>query len=69
MPEQPISRVVWRKSSYSNGSGGNCVEVAAAPLLVAVRDSCDRQHSHLAFNHAAWQAFITAVKTAELGLH
>ncbi|MGW0833608.1 DUF397 domain-containing protein [Streptomyces prunicolor] len=32
----------WRKSSYSNDSGGNCVEVAnLAPTqaLVAVRDS------------------------------
>ncbi|WP_149184056.1 DUF397 domain-containing protein [Streptomyces sp. TRM49041] len=23
-----LSAAVWRKSSYSNGSGGNCVEVA-----------------------------------------
>jgi Domain of unknown function (DUF397) len=22
-----LSRAIWRKSSYSNGSGGNCVEV------------------------------------------
>lgn len=29
----------WRKSSYSSGSGGNCVEVATnLPGLVAVRD-------------------------------
>ncbi|MGH3435523.1 MAG: DUF397 domain-containing protein [Sciscionella sp.] len=27
----------WRKSSYSNGSGGNCVELAHT--LGAVRDS------------------------------
>ena len=26
MPD--LSRVTWRKSSYSNGSGGSCVEVA-----------------------------------------
>ncbi|MEV0690935.1 DUF397 domain-containing protein [Streptomyces sp. NPDC050388] len=25
-----LSTAVWRKSSYSNGSGGNCVEVAEA---------------------------------------
>ena len=30
----------WRKSSYSGGSGGNCVEVATnLPGLIAVRDS------------------------------
>ncbi|TQK52319.1 uncharacterized protein DUF397 [Streptomyces sp. SLBN-118] len=25
-----LSTAVWRKSSYSNGTGGNCVEVAEA---------------------------------------
>ena len=29
----------WRKSSYSGGQGGNCVEVASAPGHVAVRDT------------------------------
>ena len=29
----------WRKSSYSNGTGGNCVEVADLPSGRAVRDS------------------------------
>ncbi|HEX2416936.1 MAG TPA: DUF397 domain-containing protein, partial [Micromonosporaceae bacterium] len=30
----------WRKSSRSNGAGGNCVEVADnLPSIVAVRDS------------------------------
>jgi hypothetical protein len=29
MPPLSQSRDVWRKSSYSNGTGGSCVEVAA----------------------------------------
>jgi Domain of unknown function (DUF397) len=29
----------WRKSTYSGGSGGNCVEVASVPGHVAVRDT------------------------------
>jgi hypothetical protein len=32
----------WRKSSYSDGEGGNCVEIAAQAALdnaVAIRDS------------------------------
>jgi hypothetical protein len=29
MPQPTQSRAVWRKSSYSNGTGGSCVEVAA----------------------------------------
>jgi Domain of unknown function (DUF397) len=28
MPVPDLSRAAWRKSSYSNGSGGSCVEVA-----------------------------------------
>jgi hypothetical protein len=29
MPQPTQSRALWRKSSYSNGTGGSCVEVAA----------------------------------------
>jgi hypothetical protein len=29
MQQPSQSRAVWRKSSYSNGTGGSCVEVAA----------------------------------------
>ena len=32
MPIPDLSRAAWRKSSYSNGSGGSCVEVAAMPI-------------------------------------
>jgi hypothetical protein len=31
MPVPDLSRAVWRKSSYSNGSGGSCVEIATIP--------------------------------------
>ncbi|WP_431924935.1 DUF397 domain-containing protein [Nonomuraea jabiensis] len=33
-------RMAWRKSSFSNGTGGNCVEVA---LLAACRDGAEYQ--------------------------
>lgn len=37
-----LSRAVWHKSTFSNGNGGNCVEVARnLPDIVAVRDSKD----------------------------
>ena len=37
-----LSNATWRKSSYSGGNGGNCVEVAALPDdSRAVRDSKD----------------------------
>lgn len=33
------TRPLWRKSSHSNGTGGECVEVAAVPGRLLVRDS------------------------------
>ncbi|MEU4369192.1 DUF397 domain-containing protein [Micromonospora chersina] len=52
----------WRKSTRSNGSGGNCVEVAGnLPGVVAVRDSKDPTGPVLAFAPDAWRAFVTRV--------
>jgi hypothetical protein len=67
MPTTPdLSIVVWRKSSYSNGDGGNCVEVADyLPGFVPVRDSKDPSGPVLVFPAAAWAAFIGAVKEGE----
>ncbi|MEV7928372.1 MULTISPECIES: DUF397 domain-containing protein [unclassified Kitasatospora] len=57
----------WRKSSYS-GSGGTCVEVANGFTDVQpVRDSKDPDGPVLLFPSAAWQAFVTAVRTGEFG--
>lgn len=39
-----LSTAVWRKSSYSNADGGECVEVADGhPGIVPIRDS---KHPH-----------------------
>ena len=48
----------WFKSSYSTGSGGECVEVAAHAGIVYVRDSKDKAGPTLGFDHAAWTAFV-----------
>lgn len=53
---------VFRKSSRSNGNGGNCVECAANPAGAYVRDSKDRTGPELAFSHAAWAAFLARTK-------
>jgi hypothetical protein len=53
--------ITWRKSSYSGNNGGNCIEVAAAPLIV-VRDSKDPDGPRLTFGREAWQAFAARVK-------
>ncbi|WP_338677873.1 DUF397 domain-containing protein [Streptomyces sp. SCSIO 30461] len=53
----------WRKSSYSGGSGANCLEVADDhPGIVPVRDSKDPEGPKLVFPAAAWTAFVTDVK-------
>ncbi|QHY95699.1 hypothetical protein SSPS47_11275 [Streptomyces sp. S4.7] len=57
----------WRKSSYSNGAGGECVEVAAFTGNVGVRDSKVLDGERLAVPHSAWAEFVTAVRHQELG--
>jgi hypothetical protein len=64
-----MTNAVWRKSSYSSGNGGNCVEVARnLPGAVAVRDSKDPDGPRLTFGPAAWAAFTAAIRDGELGL-
>jgi hypothetical protein len=51
----------WRKSSYSNGSGGDCVEVAYSPDRVAVRDSKHTDRMIL-ITPTAWREFVFATR-------
>ncbi|MFD3820970.1 DUF397 domain-containing protein [Streptomyces sp. NPDC058625] len=48
----------WSKSSHSGGAGGECVEVAALPASVRVRDSKDTGRGTFTVAPAAWSAFI-----------
>ena len=57
-----MSRIEWRKASYSNSNGGACVEVATAAHAVAVRDSKDPDGPKLAFTAEAWDTFIEHIK-------
>jgi Domain of unknown function (DUF397) len=67
MSSEGLTRALWRKSSRSGTQGGACVEVADnLPGVVAVRDSKDPTGPALAVDRAAWSAFTSAVKTAEL---
>jgi hypothetical protein len=62
-----LSTAVWRKSSYSNNAGGECVEVAdGLPGVVAIRDSKDPHGPALVFPAGAWSAFIAAVRAADI---
>ncbi|WP_026118974.1 DUF397 domain-containing protein [Nocardiopsis ganjiahuensis] len=56
----------WKKSSYSNGEGGNCLEArgALAGSHVLVRDTQNRELGHLEAESAEWSAFLKAVASA-----
>ncbi len=55
----------WRKSSYSNGNGGNCVEVADLGTHRAVRDSKKPTGAALMFTAVAWAAFTSGVRAGD----
>jgi hypothetical protein len=52
----------WRKSSHSDGNGGDCVEVANAMSVIMVRDTTDRGGATLSVPAAAWTTFLTTVR-------
>jgi hypothetical protein len=57
------AKLSWRTSSYSTGSGGECVEVALTTVGAHVRDSkCVTQGGPvLKVGSAAWAALLAAV--------
>jgi hypothetical protein len=58
---QDLHSAHWRKSSYSNGDNGACVEVAdGLPGIVPVRDSKLQEGPVLLVSAGAWTAFIRA---------
>ncbi|MFC9228589.1 DUF397 domain-containing protein [Streptomyces decoyicus] len=64
----PVSSALvgWRKSSYSNGEGAACIEVAdGMPGAVPVRDSKNPTGPALAFRADDWASFISTVKNGE----
>ena len=62
-----LERAQWRKSSYSGGNGGACVEVAAnLPGMVAVRDSKDPGGPALVLTARQWRTFLAQVRNGEL---
>lgn len=62
-----LSAVAWRKSSYSNPDGGQCVEVADGfTAAIPVRDSKTPRGPVLMFPAGGWSTFIAAVKDGQL---
>jgi hypothetical protein len=64
-----LSNAIWRKSSYSGGNGGDCVEIVVlSDNSRAVRDSKDPGGPVLAFRPDEWRAFTAAIKAGEFDL-
>jgi hypothetical protein len=63
-----LTRATWRKSSYSGGNGGQCVEVAQnLPGVVAIRDSKNPGPA-LVITQEEWATFIDGTKAGEFDL-
>jgi Domain of unknown function (DUF397) len=57
-----LDNETWRKSSYSGGSGGNCVEVGQAARTVAVRDTKNRDGAVVSVSAEVWSVFMESLK-------
>jgi hypothetical protein len=58
-----LSAVSWRKSSYSNSDGGECVEVSDDfAAVVPVRDTKVLHGPALVFPAAGWGSFVSAIR-------
>jgi hypothetical protein len=68
-----LTGAAWRKSSFSGGNGGACVEVAIVPGgteggdgAVALRDSKNPSGPALLFTPGEWREFTRAVRRGKL---
>jgi hypothetical protein len=52
----------WRKSTYSDANGGQCVEAASGHGFVLVRDTADRDGGTPTLSAEAWQRFADTLK-------
>ncbi|WP_406472612.1 DUF397 domain-containing protein [Streptomyces sp. NBC_01615] len=62
-----LSAAAWRKSSYSNQDGGECVEVSDDfAAVVPVRDSKVPHGQVLVFSTVGWTSFVSAIRDRQL---
>jgi hypothetical protein len=64
MPAADPNDATWRKSTRSNGSGNECVEIASLTTGAAVRDSKAPEAGALLLTPRTWQSLLTAVRSA-----
>lgn len=51
----------WRKSTYSDANGGDCVEVASTDGVM-VRDTTNRDGMVVTVTAEAWHKFLASLK-------
>ncbi|WP_328665329.1 DUF397 domain-containing protein [Streptomyces sp. NBC_00322] len=56
----------WFKSSYSNDTGGACVEIANLTSQVGIRDSKNKKGPALVVPTGAWSSFIGLVRAGDV---
>jgi hypothetical protein len=57
-----VTHTAWRKSTYSGGNGGECVETASDASVILVRDTTDREGGTLNFSAEAWTEFTASLR-------
>ncbi|PRY35398.1 DUF397 domain-containing protein [Umezawaea tangerina] len=60
-----LRTAVWRKSSRTGGSGGQCVEIAMCSTVSGVRDSKDPRGPVLEFRRASLVSFLNNIKMGD----
>ncbi|MGW3285730.1 DUF397 domain-containing protein [Streptomyces sp. NPDC001002] len=54
--------LAWFKSSYSSDEGGNCLEIAADPAAVHIRDSKNPDGPVLTLSPGTWSEFLAVTR-------
>ena len=60
-----LSNAMWRKSSHSANTGGNCVELARLADTVGIRDSKNVMFPYLTVSRSAMARLVDRIKAAE----
>ncbi|WP_189420106.1 DUF397 domain-containing protein [Streptomyces griseoviridis] len=60
-----IRQLPWFKSSYSGGSGTECLECALTDTMIRIRDSKYKNGSVLDLRPRTWTCFVQAVSRAD----
>jgi uncharacterized protein DUF397 len=62
MSTSDLTNARWRRSSFTNNGGGNCVEIALVEPAAAIRDSKNRGGGTLLIGDHAWQQLRLSVR-------